>query len=176
MVRCPSQSLLRQTSTIARAVESLLETIELDIEEASELTFKVKIEGIDPAPARVRLVCETADMSLMFDGRPIGKDLVRFELPSLAGRLKEGSYASRVEVLIENRYFAPVRFNLGLKKAVNVVAEAVDVTGHRQQPAVKITALPIAARVIDKSNRDHIDRLPKLLPTLKERYAARGRS
>ena len=157
-------------------MEPLLETIELDIEETSELTFKVKIEGIDPAPAKVRLVCEAGDMSLMFDGFPTGGDLVQFNLPSLVGRLKEGSYVSRVEVLVENRYFAPVRFNLDLKKAVSVVAEAVNVVGHRERSTVKVTAEPFVAaprKAVPEAARRAQETKKRVLSTLKERYAAR---
>lgn len=53
-------------------MESLLETIDLDIEESNELLFKVKVEGADPAPVKVRLVCESGDMAYMFNGQSVG--------------------------------------------------------------------------------------------------------
>jgi len=119
----------------------LLETISLDLEEAQELLFKVKVEGIDPAPAKVRLVCETGDVAYMFNGQATPEDgVVQFLLPALNDRIKEGLYPSRVEVLIENRYFAPVQFNIAFKKAVKVFAEAVQ---RKPVPQVRVTAQPI---------------------------------
>ncbi len=161
-------------------MDKLLETIELDIEEPAELTFKVKVEGVDPAPAQVRLVCEAGAMSLMFDGRSVGNDMVQFDLPTMSSHLKEGSYLSRVEVLIENRYFAPVRFNLDLKKAVTVVAEAVQVTSRRPaEPVVKVSAEPVVRpqqpKPVARPAAPPIAK-PRPLLTLKERYAARQRS
>lgn len=128
-------------------MEPLLETIDLDVEEASELLFKVKVEGIEPAPAKVRLVCEAGDVAYMFNGHPTADDgVVQFLLPILKGKLKEGLYQSRVEVLIENRYFAPVVFNINFKKAVTVVAESVHVPQRRVAPQVSVTASPIVVK------------------------------
>lgn len=127
-----------------------METIDLDIEESNELLFKVKIEGIEPAPAKVRLVCEAGDVSYMFKGHATSDDVVQFMLPSLSGKLKEGVYSSRVEVLIENRYFAPVEFNINFKKAVKVVAEAVQVAHRAPKPQVSVTAVPVVVPVVKK--------------------------
>jgi hypothetical protein len=123
-------------------MDSFLETIDLDIEEANELLFKVRVEGIDQAPAKVRLVLEeSGDQALMFSGSPTPDDgVVQFMLPILKGKLKEGQYLSRVEVLIENRYFAPVQFNINLKQAVKVVAEAIRVPAKKEVPRVSVTA------------------------------------
>ncbi len=158
-------------------MDKLLETIELDIEEPAELTFKVKVEGVDPAPAQVRLVCEAGPVSYMFDGRPVGNDMVQFDLPQMSALLKEGSYLSRVEVLIEHRYFAPVRFNLDLKKAVTVVAEAVQVTARKPaEPVVKVSAEPVVRPARPKPAPSPVPVVKQRpLLTLKDRYAARQR-
>lgn len=141
-------------------MEPTLETIELDVEEVSELLFRIKVEGIDPSPAKVRLVCEADNMAYMFDGRATGSDdIVQFKLPVLKDRLKEGVYQSRVEVLIDNRYFSPVAFNINFKKAVRVVAESVKVV-PRKEPEVKVSAMAVT-RAQGKNTRE---------PTLRERY------
>lgn len=171
-------------------MESLLETIDLDMEETSELLFKVRVEGIDSSPAKVRLVCEAGDMAYMFTGRPINADgTVQFVIPTLKDRIKEGSYLSRVEVLVENRYFTPVQFNLKFKKAISVVAESIQVVKTRPQevtvtvePVVKKMPVVVETKVIEKP----IERPPvrtqrtappparvKAASTLRERYAAR---
>lgn len=122
-------------------MDPLLEIVDLDMEENNELLFKVKIEGADPAPARVRLVCESGDLAYMFNGRLAGQDgLIQFNLPVMKDKLKEGIYQSRVEVLVDNRYFAPVQFQINFKKAVKVVAEAVFTRMPIQKPDVNVTA------------------------------------
>ena len=144
-------------------MEPLLETIDLDVEESNELLFRVKVEGAEQAPTKIRLVCEDNDLALMFNGRVAGPDgLIQFNLPTLKDRLKEGLYQARIEVLIENRYFAPVQFQVNFKKAIKVVAEAVTIPVRRAPPEIKVTAVPVAR--------------PKVQPaaaTLKERHRAR---
>lgn len=130
-------------------MEPLLETISLDSEENNELLFKVKIEGAD-GPAKVRLVCETGDVAFMFNGQPIGDDVVAFNLPVLKDKIKEGTYLSRVEVLIENRYFAPVQFQINLKKTVKVVAESIKFVPRNIPQEIKITASPIVKPVVSQ--------------------------
>lgn len=125
-------------------MEPMLETIDLDMEESNELLFKVKVEGADPAPAKVRLVCEQGELAYMFNGRSAGGDgLVQFNLPIMKDKLREGLYLARVEALIENRYFAPVQFQVNFKKAVKVVAEAVNVVPRKAAPEVTVSAVPI---------------------------------
>ena len=128
-------------------MEPLLETIDLDVEESNELLFKIKVEGIEQAPARVRMVCEVGDISYMFTGQPTGDDgLVQFILPILKDKIREGTYLSRVEVLIENRYFAPINFNVNFKKAVTVVAESVQLPQRKPVPQVTVTAVPVVVK------------------------------
>lgn len=123
-------------------MESMLETLDLDLEESQELGFKVAVEGAE-APAKVRLVCESGDLAFMFNGFPTSEPgVVHFNIPVMKDKLKEGVYLSRVEVLIENRYFAPVQFNLNFKKAVKVVAEAI-VTPAKKSSTVSVSAVPI---------------------------------
>lgn len=136
-------------------MEPLLETVQLAIDEPNELTFKIQIEGADNStPVKVRLVCETGDVAYMFKGEATSDiDVIRFTLPSMKGKIKEGSFPSRVEVLVENRYFAPVNFNLEFKQQVKVVAESVKHVASKK-PEIKVTAS---------------------LPTLKERVAEKAK-
>lgn len=129
-------------------MEQLKETIELDIDEPNELVFAVKVEGITSVnPARVRLVCERDGMSFMFPGREIqGSGHVQFDIPKMSDMLEAGSYSSRVEVLVENRYFEPVNFELEFKKTVSVVAEAVKKPEIKRKPPIKVSAAPVIKR------------------------------
>jgi hypothetical protein len=161
-------------------MESLLETIHLDMEESNQLLFKVKVDGAEQAPAKIRLVCESGDLAFMFNGRSAGGDgLVEFNLPVMRDKLKEGVYSSRVEVLIENRYFAPVQFNVNFKKAIKVVAEAVSFNARPTPPEIKVSVVPVTKT----SQVTHKEIMPAKLPekqtllarqnaqvTLKERY------
>lgn len=156
-------------------MESMLETIDLDMEESNELLFKVKVEGADPAPAKVRLICESGDVSYMFNGRSAdGDGLIQFILPVMKDKLKEGVYLSRVEVLIENRYFAPVQFQVNFKKVVRVVAESMNIPSRKNVPNISVSAVPVVRQSPVKQEpiklTAQIDD-PKLVPLNVERKA-----
>ena len=125
-------------------MEQLTETIDLDIDESNELAFKIKMEGASGMPAKVRLVCEGEDFSYMFNGYGTSEpETVQFVLPQMTSKLKEGSYKARVEVLVENRYFAPVHFQINFKKMVSVVAESIQVKPRDSQRDIKVSASPV---------------------------------
>lgn len=99
--------------------------IEVDIDEASELLFKVQIEGTE-VPAKTRLVCEGRDISYMFSGGfTTEPGVIQFTIPQMKGKIAEGEYNAKLEVLIENRCFSPIEFKLKFKKQVTVVAESL---------------------------------------------------
>lgn len=123
-------------------MEPLTETIALDVDETNELAFKIKVEGAT-SPAKVRLVCEGPDVAYMFNGRGTSEDgVVQFIVPQMKGKLQEGTYSARVEVLIENRYFSPVQFQINFKKTMQVFAESVQVV-QPPKPEIRVTAQPI---------------------------------
>jgi hypothetical protein len=61
----------------------------------------------------------------------------------MTSKIQEGSYAARVEVLVENRYFAPLQFQINFKKTLTVVAESVVVAPKPVRSEIKVTATPI---------------------------------
>jgi hypothetical protein len=126
-------------------MQPLRESIDLDVDSANELLFKVQVEGTDVAPARVRLAVEGEDVSYMFKGHSTDQPgIVQFDIPNMAGRLKEGLYSSRVEVLIDNRYFAPVEFDINFKQPLKVSAESIIVNRPKKQDvSVRVTPVII---------------------------------
>ena len=124
-------------------MEPLTETVDLDLEESNDLTFKIKMEGTAMSPAKVRLVCENDDFAYMFNGYGTGEDeVVQFTLPRMDKRLSEGLYNARVEVLVDNRYFAPLQFQINFKKTLSVVAESIQVVKKSSKPEIIVTATP----------------------------------
>ena len=134
-------------------MEQLTETISLDVDEANELAFKLKVEGAS-SPAKVRLVCESGDVSYMFNGRGTGEDgVVQFVIPQMKGKLTEGTYSARVEVLIENRYFSPVQFQINFKKTMQVFAESLQIVSA-PKPEIRVTAQPVVvARPVQRQEQ-----------------------
>ena len=131
-------------------MDPLLETVSLDIDESNDLTFKVKMEGTTSSSAKVRLVCEGKDFSYMFNGYGTGEDeVVQFTIPSMVNKVPEGTYDARVEVMVENRYFTPLRFQIAFKKTLSVVAESIQVRPRTTRQEIKVTAAPVAPRRVE---------------------------
>ncbi len=101
---------------------------ELRLDEANELYFKISIHGAEKSPDAIRLVCENGDVSYSFKGKFTGEqDVVRFVVPALKKVIKSGQLCeARVEVIVDNHYFVPVKFNAEFVEPMNVVAEAVN--------------------------------------------------
>lgn len=128
-------------------LETTQQTVELDLEEASDLMFKVRVEGAGNSPAKVRLVCEGPQVAYMFNATGTNEpDVVQFNLPAMNNKLQEGTYQARIEVLVENRYFSPVTFNISFKKAMKVVAESIVVKPKAKPPEISVSVAPILVK------------------------------
>lgn len=126
-------------------MEQLTETVDLDVDESNDLTFKIKLEGTATSPAKVRLVCENDEFAYMFNGYGTGEDeVVQFTIPRMDKKISEGIYKARVEVLVDNRYFAPLNFGINFKKSLSVVAEALQVVKKSTKSDITVTASPLS--------------------------------
>jgi len=110
--------------------------IDLMIDEENELTFQVQIEGTRPGTAKCRLMLESKGMSLAFEGQSSGEE-VSVTLPPLDHILKEGNYDMTLEVVVDDRFFEPLKLQGTFEKRLKVTAESVTV---RSKPKVKTSA------------------------------------
>ena len=121
--------------------------IDLMIDEENELTFQVQIEGTRPGTAKCRLMLESKDMSLAFEGQSTGEE-VSVTLPPLDHILKEGNYDMTLEVVVDDRFFEPLKLQGTFEKRLKVTAESVTV---RTKPKVKTSASLVEVK--KKNNR-----------------------
>ena len=110
--------------------------INLMIDEENELTFQVQIEGTRPGNSKCRLMLESKGMSFAFEGNSSG-DEVSVVLPPLDHVLKEGIYDMTLEVVVDDRFFEPLKLQGEFEKRLKVTAEAVTV---KVKPRVKTSA------------------------------------
>tara|TARA_R110000822_G_scaffold162809_2_gene303140 strand:+ start:276 stop:776 length:501 start_codon:yes stop_codon:yes gene_type:complete len=125
-----------------------MSTIDLMIDEENELTFQVQIEGTRPGTSRCRLMLESEDMTLAFEGQSTG-DEVSVTLPPLTHVLKEGTYDMTLEVVVDDRFFEPLKLKGSFEKRLKVTAESVTV---RTRPKVKTSASLVEV----KKNNQHV--------------------
>ena len=113
-----------------------MSTIELMIDEENELTFQVQVEGTRPGTAKCRLMLESKNMMLAFEGQSTGEE-VAVTLPPLDHIIKEGTYDMTLEVVVDDRFFEPLKLQGAFEKRLKVTAEAVTV---RSKPKVRTSA------------------------------------
>lgn len=122
-------------------------TIELMIDEENELTFQVQVEGTRPGTAKCRLMLESKNMMLAFEGQSTG-DEVAVTLPPLDHIIKEGTYDMTLEVVVDDRYFEPLKLQGAFEKRLKVTAEAVTV---RTKPKLRTSASLVE---VNKKNKN----------------------
>lgn len=113
-----------------------MSTIDLMIDEENELTFQVQIEGTRPGTAKCRLMLESKNMMLAFQGQSSG-DEVSVVLPPLDHIIREGTYDMTLEVVVDDRFFEPLKLQGAFEKRLKVTAESVKV---KSKPRVKTSA------------------------------------
>ena len=122
----------------------------LNIEEKNELLFKLKIRGSEKNPT-VRLVFEDSECSYSIPGSAVEDEngLYRFDIPSMNERgIKEGSYKSKVEVVVEGRMFNPLSFDTVFQKPVEVQSEGIKIRKKTLNEMIEMTPTPVSVKKV----------------------------
>jgi len=125
-----------------------MEKIDLDLDNENEMTFNVVIEGTRPGEPLCRLMIENEDMSFSMQGDFLPNNEVSIVIPPLKGMLKEGSYDSYLEVLVDDRVFIPLEMQINFEESVKVMAETVK---RKKRKPVKATASLVSASIKKKN-------------------------
>jgi len=122
-----------------------MKPIDLMLDEENELRFKVNIEGSRPGKTISRLVLEAPEMSLIFEGEQDSEGELVVIVPELGNVLKEGTYDSHLEVLVDDRIFVPLELKTKFEKSVSVTAESI-VRTPRRKPKVNASAVLVESQ------------------------------
>jgi hypothetical protein len=96
------------------------------LDDDNEVRFGVKVEGTEKHEVKCRMMMEAnSSMSLFFPGSQVSDGEVQVIIPSLKNVLKEGIYPVRLEVIIDDRIFTPLKMSANVKQSVKVTAEAI---------------------------------------------------
>jgi hypothetical protein len=131
-----------------------MNTFDIHLDQDNELKFKVVVEGTDEAVLKYQLVLETDRMNYSFPGHIDNEDIC-VVIPPLEKILKEGTYSTRLEVIVDDRIFTPLAMSTNAKKQIKVMAESVS--------RARVSAPSVTAAVINTSTKK-----PKLTKASKE--------
>lgn len=102
-----------------------MEAIELHLDQDNELTFKVSLEGTDQADLRYQFILEGDRVEYGFPGSIDESGEITVIVPPLKRALNEGAFSSRLEVIVDDRIFTPLRMISQLKASVKIQAESI---------------------------------------------------
>jgi len=129
-----------------------MEAIDLHLDEDNELTFKVSLEGTDQADLRYQFVLEGDRVEYGFPGSIDKSGEITVIVPPMKRALNEGAFSSRLEVIVDDRIFTPLRMISQLKASVKIQAESV-ARPVAQAPTVS-TATLVESSVKTRSKAD----------------------
>jgi hypothetical protein len=138
----------------------------VSMDERNDLFFKIDIEGTLVVPSAVNLVCECEGAAFSFRGRISDeRNVFRFEVPAIKSStiVPDKLYNSRIEVILDDRYFVPINFDMKFRKPVTIMAEAM-VTKKTSIDDRSERNVSVRARTLDTAE----------LRTLRQKYAADG--
>ena len=121
-----------------------MSSIDLSLDNNNEIIFQINIEGSSPALPSCRYLIEGNEMSFAFPGEIEKNGVVRVNVPPLEKVLREGSYKSGLEVIVDDRVFVPLEIEVNFEKSVRVTAEAI---GREKKPSRSASAQLIGTSV-----------------------------
>ena len=124
-----------------------MQLVDLELDSDNELNFMVKVEGSRPGESTCRLMIEGPEMSYTFPGTVDDRGEVTVVIPSMDKILKEGTYKSDLEVIVDDRIFKPLSLSVNFEKTVKVTAEAV--VPKKRSPKVSASA-SLVSKVSEK--------------------------
>ena len=123
----------------------------------------IKIEGTSLSKSKARLVVETSDYSLMFNGKLTSDGKCQIPIRKLKGLIDESSKGNiRLEVIAEDTYFIPWKseFEINASKSVTVEVKSQSNKKVKKENRIQVSNVK---QQITKKEVNHVANILKLL-------------
>ena len=123
----------------------------------------IKIEGSSYSKSKARLVVETNDYSLMFNGQISTDGKCEIPIKKLKGLIDENTKGNmRLEVIAEDTYFTPWKSNFEIEASKRVT---VEVKSQSNKKVIKENKIQVSnvKQQITKKEVNHVANILKLL-------------
>ena len=123
----------------------------------------IKIEGASLTNSTARLVVETTDYSLMFNGKISSQGKCEIPIKKLKGLIDESSKGNiRLEVIAEDTYFIPWKSEFEIEASKKVTVEVKSQSNKKVIKENKIQVSNVKQEITNKEI-DHVSNILKLL-------------
>ena len=123
----------------------------------------IKIEGASLSNSTARLVVETSEYSLMFNGKINSSGKCEIPIRKLKGLIDESTTGNiRLEVIAEDTYFTPWKSDFEIEASKKVTVEVKSQSNKKvmKENKVKVTNVK---QEISQQDIDHVSNIMKLL-------------
>lgn len=135
----------------------------LFIDKAEIFECDIKVEGTSLNKSKARLVIETQNYSLLFNGKIDSSGKCTIPIKKLKGLIEENSKGNiRLEVIAEDTYFTPWESNFEVEASKKVT---VEVKSQEEKPLIKESKVEVenVNQEINDTDKDHVVNILKLL-------------
>lgn len=116
------------------------DSFDIFLDDDNELRFGVTVEGAEASKFSCRMILESPGVSFAFNGRSLENNEIEVIVPKLKNMLSEGTYNTKLEVIIDDKIFVPLEIPANLKKSVKIQAESI-VRNVKSKPTVSVTVI-----------------------------------
>ena len=116
------------------------DSFDIFLDDDNELRFGVTVEGAEASKFSCRMILESPGVSFAFNGRSVENNEIEVIVPKLKNMLSEGTYNTKLEVIIDDKIFVPLEIPANLKKSVKIQAESI-VRNVKSKPTVSVTVI-----------------------------------
>lgn len=94
----------------------------LSLTESAKLDFGIEISGTDSKPTDIRLIIETPMYGIVCKCTE-SAGVITADIPALNGILKPGNYVTKLEILVDGKYFQPLSESIQFLTPITVNAK-----------------------------------------------------
>jgi len=99
----------------------------LELNEQQTLSFGINVSGTAEQPTDIRFVIEGTKFDVVCRCKQVGEDL-EVDIPQMHGILEAGEYQTRLEVVIGDKIFTPLKESIEFNKLVEFVKKDISIT------------------------------------------------
>ena len=132
------------------------------LDESTKLEFGVSITGADGTP-EARFVIEGKDFSIMYPCHKLDSGGIEVMIDELGHVIKAGEYPVRLEIVIENKIFVPMRDTIIFEPNVEIVTKPKSVKQVKE--SVKVDNVVVT---VDTSKKEAQEKALKLAMLIAE--------
>jgi len=111
----------------------------LQLNEAQTISFGINVFGTTQQPSDIRFVIESEKFDIICKCKQVGEEL-EVDIPELKGILEAKEYQTRLEVIIGDKIFTPLKESIEFNQLVEFGVQKKSITQKNEGVEIKVKA------------------------------------